>query len=38
MLILWSQIGPFTLDRWGGKPDPRFASTGKIEEKVRIKN
>lgn len=27
--------GPLTLDRWGGKPDPRFASTGKIEEKVK---
>jgi 2,3-dihydroxy-p-cumate/2,3-dihydroxybenzoate 3,4-dioxygenase len=25
---------PYTLDRWGGKPDPKFASTGKIEEKI----
>jgi 2,3-dihydroxy-p-cumate/2,3-dihydroxybenzoate 3,4-dioxygenase len=23
--------GPMTLDRWGGKPDPKFASKGKIE-------
>lgn len=27
--------GPLTLDRWGGKPDPKFASTGKIEEKIK---
>jgi 2,3-dihydroxy-p-cumate/2,3-dihydroxybenzoate 3,4-dioxygenase len=25
--------GPWTLDRWGGKPSPQFASKGKIEEK-----
>ncbi|MEH7083602.1 VOC family protein [Neobacillus drentensis] len=24
--------GPWTLDRWGGKPSPQFASKGKIEE------
>jgi 2,3-dihydroxy-p-cumate/2,3-dihydroxybenzoate 3,4-dioxygenase len=24
---------PWTLDRWGGKPSPEFASKGKIEEK-----
>jgi 2,3-dihydroxy-p-cumate/2,3-dihydroxybenzoate 3,4-dioxygenase len=27
---------PWTLDRWGGKPDSKFASTGKIEEKYNI--
>jgi 2,3-dihydroxy-p-cumate/2,3-dihydroxybenzoate 3,4-dioxygenase len=26
---------PYTLDRWGGKPDPKFASTGKIEKKLK---
>jgi 2,3-dihydroxy-p-cumate/2,3-dihydroxybenzoate 3,4-dioxygenase len=26
---------PWTLDRWGGKPSPEFASKGKIEEKFR---
>ncbi|MEH7130989.1 VOC family protein [Neobacillus drentensis] len=25
--------GPWTLDRWGGKPSPQFASKGKIESK-----
>ncbi|WP_428912023.1 VOC family protein [Niallia sp. Krafla_26] len=25
------ETSPWTLDRWGGKPDPRFASKGKIE-------
>ena len=25
---------PWTLDRWGGKPSPQFASTGKIEQKI----
>jgi 2,3-dihydroxy-p-cumate/2,3-dihydroxybenzoate 3,4-dioxygenase len=23
--------GPYTIDNWGGKPDPKFASNGKIE-------
>jgi 2,3-dihydroxy-p-cumate/2,3-dihydroxybenzoate 3,4-dioxygenase len=28
--------GPWTLDRWGGKPSPKFASKGKIESKKDI--
>ncbi|WP_428912033.1 VOC family protein [Niallia sp. Krafla_26] len=27
--------GMHTLDRWGGKPDPKFASTGKIEKGIK---
>src|SRR4051812_49099840 len=27
---------PWTLDRWGGKPSPEFASKGKIEEKFSV--
>lgn len=30
------ETSPWTLDRWGGKPDPRFASKGKIEEKLSV--
>ena len=30
------ETSPWTLDRWGGKPDPRFASKGKIEEKFSV--
>ncbi len=30
------ETSPWTLDRWGGKPDPRFASKGKIEETFSV--
>ncbi|MCQ6279955.1 VOC family protein [Bacillus sp. EB600] len=28
------ETSPWTLDRWGGKPSPEFASKGKIEKKL----
>jgi 2,3-dihydroxy-p-cumate/2,3-dihydroxybenzoate 3,4-dioxygenase len=30
------ETSPWTLDRWGGKPSPEFASKGKIEEKFSV--
>lgn len=30
------ETSPWTLDRWGGKPDPRFASKGKIESNFSV--
>jgi 2,3-dihydroxy-p-cumate/2,3-dihydroxybenzoate 3,4-dioxygenase len=30
------ETSPWTLDRWGGKPSPEFASNGKIEEKFSV--
>jgi 2,3-dihydroxy-p-cumate/2,3-dihydroxybenzoate 3,4-dioxygenase len=30
------ETSPWTLDRWGGKPDPRFASKGKIERNFSV--